>query len=107
MKVKTNGIISGLILITIISLPTFSSIGCGRRDGPSNEHYANGKLKSERTFKDSKLEGLCRWYYENGQLKTEGVFKNGEAVGEVKYYEENGKPKELTPYHPVTPAQKE
>lgn len=52
--------------------------------------YGNGKVWSERTYKEGKLEGIFRWYYLNGQLLAETFFKNGLEDGVCKVYDEGG-----------------
>jgi len=54
------------------------------------EYYPGGQLKSEKPFKDGKIEGMVKLYYENGRLKNEVSYKNDEPDGVYKGYDENG-----------------
>ena len=41
------------------------------KDGPFKTYYENGKLKTEGTFIDGKMNGLYKSYHENGKLQIE------------------------------------
>ena len=58
MKNKTKTMRGALIGVAVISAFTFSSIGYGEE--PVRDYYANGQLKSEKNFKDGKLEGTLK-----------------------------------------------
>jgi len=66
----------------------------GNRNGVTKYYYGNGQLKSEMTYKDSKLDGIFKSYYKNGQLSEEGNVKSKDHVKHAlqdgvwsKYYE--------------------
>ena len=41
----------------------------------------NGQMKVEYTYKDNKLDGLCRAWHENGKLWEDGIYKDGIKYG--------------------------
>ena len=61
------------------------------KNGPYKQHYQNGNLRFDVTYKDNKLDGPYKEYYLNGQLKMKGFFKDGLANGLFTFYYENGK----------------
>jgi antitoxin component YwqK of YwqJK toxin-antitoxin module len=52
--------------------------------------YENGKVQSELSYKDDKLDGLCRTYYESGSLLSEASFKDDMMHGVRREYYKNG-----------------
>ena len=54
--------------------------------------YPNGHKRSERNYKDGKLDGLVTsWtWYENGQKESEGNYKDGKQEGLETLWDENG-----------------
>ena len=62
----------------------------GMLDGVTKEYEANGKLKSEETYKNNVKEGISKEYYESGKLKVERNMKNGKEEGIAKMYYESG-----------------
>ena len=46
----------------------------------SEESYKNGKLDFEATYKDGQLDGVVKKYGENGEVIQQGTFKNGVQV---------------------------
>jgi antitoxin component YwqK of YwqJK toxin-antitoxin module len=60
-------------------------------DGPYEEYYENGQLKTRGTIRDGEVEGRWEDYYEDGQLKTKGTMKDGEPDGPYEHYDENGR----------------
>ncbi len=59
--------------------------------GIKREYYKNGKLYSEATFINGKLNGVSKGYYESGGLLFEIPLKDGKQNGVTKMYHENGK----------------
>lgn len=54
-------------------------------------YWDNGKLKSEVSFKNGKLEGKATAWYENGKKRNETHFKNGEVDGLLTDWYPSGK----------------
>ncbi len=54
------------------------------------EYYENTKIKSEKTYKNDKLDGIIKVYYTNTQLQYQASFKNGFQEGISTQYYENG-----------------
>ena len=52
--------------------------------------YPNGKMKSQRNYKDGKLDGLIFAWHENGQKFWEENFKDGEPEGLGFAWHRNG-----------------
>ena len=61
--------------------------------GRAAEFHENGQKKSERNFKDGKLDGLSTRWYENGQKKSKLNFKDGKLDGLSTSWYENGQKK--------------
>lgn len=53
--------------------------------------YKTNKVAVRNTFKNNKLNGVCREYYENGNVRKEGTFSNGQPTGSMKEFHKNGK----------------
>ena len=53
-------------------------------------YFKNGKIRTEKTWKDGKLDGKDIWYFENGQIGWEENWKEGIPDGKFIYYYENG-----------------
>ena len=60
-------------------------------DGPYEEYYENGQLKTKGTIRDGEVEGRWEEYYANGRLMTKGTIKDGEPDGPYEHYYENGR----------------
>jgi hypothetical protein len=89
MSVQAGAFMGGLVGAVMILAVVFSSPGYGEE--PVREYHANGKLKSEQSFKEGKLEGIFKVYYDSGSLRKVGFYKNGKREGPFKTYYENGK----------------
>lgn len=63
----------------------------GRIDGVVRSYHENGKLQSQRFWKEGKGHGEIKVYSQNGQLLEEGTYKNGQMDSIWKKYHENGK----------------
>jgi antitoxin component YwqK of YwqJK toxin-antitoxin module len=58
--------------------------------------YANGRKKSEQTYKGGKLNGIATTWYENGQKKAEVNFVEGEPSGTfISWYDNGQKEQEI------------
>ncbi len=53
-------------------------------------YYPDGKLQSERNYKDGLFDGLMTEYYENGNIHTTTNFENGKKNGLCTNYYQNG-----------------
>ncbi|MDJ1484495.1 toxin-antitoxin system YwqK family antitoxin [Cytophagaceae bacterium YF14B1] len=58
--------------------------------GPYENYYANGKVRSRGTYKKGVPDGNWTYYYENGKLKIKGNWQNSRKNGIWSYYYENG-----------------
>jgi antitoxin component YwqK of YwqJK toxin-antitoxin module len=58
----------------------------------------NGTIRTERTYKDGKRDGVSKIYRENGMFIIELPFKNGKKEGIMKLYGKNGKLSSETSY---------
>lgn len=43
-------------------------------------YYPSGKIMSEESYKDDKLEGTVKKYDESGKITSEEFFKNGNRI---------------------------
>ena len=59
-------------------------------EGPYEEYYENGQLKTKGTIRDGEVEGRWEEYYEDGQLMTKRTYKAGGYDGPYERYDENG-----------------
>ena len=62
----------------------------GRLNGPSEEYYKNGQLKTRLLYHLDTLQGLAEGYYENGHLKVTYQNDKNEVQGSYQLYHENG-----------------
>lgn len=53
-------------------------------------YYENGNIKTEKTFKSKKLNGLSKFYLEDGKVEKEQMYKNGDLNGVSTDYYKNG-----------------
>ena len=75
----------------LILLSLFLIFSCGEKDGKWTEYYENGRIKSERIFKDGEVvDGKYISYYDNGQIWDERNYKDGKLDGKFTIYYENG-----------------
>ncbi len=58
----------------------------GKLNGPLKDYFENGKLEFSCMYKNGVLEDTLRIYYDNGNLKTESLWSKGELIGESKFY---------------------
>ena len=72
-------------IVLVLSSPVLSSAEVKK------EFYPSGKLKSEQSYINGKLEGTGKGYYESGKLEWEENYKNGKLEGISKGYYEIGK----------------
>lgn len=103
------------LLITLLAMAFL--VSCGKTS-VETEKYTDGKVKSEKTFKDTdgekelmkevhyhpngkkyiegnykdnKRDGYWASWYDNGQLWSEGEFREGLSEGKRTVYHPNGK----------------
>ena len=62
----------------------------GEREGKWRAWHRNGNLWSEGEYQGGKENGRKTVYYENGQKYYEGVVKMDERVGEWTFWDEDG-----------------
>lgn len=67
----------------------------GVQEGPSEEFWENGRLMTQRTYKNGKTTGSLKKFFEEGGLAEESVTENGVVQQEKTYYQ-NGHPKTET-----------
>ena len=67
-------------------------------DGQTTEWYRNGQNKYITNFKDGKRVGKWTWWHNNGQIGQEGNFKDGKAGGKWTWWYENGQKQEESNY---------
>lgn len=80
---------SRFIYILILSIIL---IGCDKSKDVK-KYFQNGKIKSEYTSIDNKIEGKFKTYFQSGHLEYESNIMHGQRNGiEIAYYE-NGKVK--------------
>jgi hypothetical protein len=65
--------------------------------GSYKTYFSDGKLQSDRNYKDGKLDGLSRFYEYNGAILSEINYKEGKPEGSSKQYS-NGKVESETNY---------
>ena len=68
-----------------------------KSDKIKRDYYKNGKIQTEISYKNWKLE-WSKLYYKNGHVEKEYNFKDGQAEGPHKWYHENGKLREEETY---------
>ena len=61
-----------------------------KRDGQWYSWYNTGKPWSETFFDKGIKNGPTKTWYENGKLRYEGQYSNDGQTGTWKYYDENG-----------------
>ena len=59
-------------------------------DGVYRQYYDSGKLMRTFTFKNGKLNGLCKVFYKSGKVEKEGIFSNNKEKGTSKLYYNTG-----------------
>ncbi|MFM7233985.1 MAG: toxin-antitoxin system YwqK family antitoxin [Flavobacteriales bacterium] len=64
-----------------------------RKDGNWRIWSETGSLMSEENYKDSLLEGACKYFFDSGQLLKLETYKLGRLEGPFSEYFENGKKK--------------
>ncbi len=66
----------------------------GFRTGVTTTYYNNGKIESEKTFREGKANGPFKEYFPDGKIQTEGQFFDGNKTGEWIHYNMDGTVKE-------------
>ena len=80
-------------------LKTKSTIRGGKVEGRWEEYYEDGQLMTKRTYKAGGYDGPWEEYYENGRLMTKGTMKDGDRAGGWEEYYENGQLKMKRTYN--------
>lgn len=62
----------------------------GKLEGPFENYYQTGSMKSKGGFSNNLGIGNWKYFYENSQVKMEGRLVNNKKNGHWKYYYENG-----------------
>ena len=62
----------------------------GKLDGKWTLWYENGQIKAKEHYKDGKKDDKETWWFENGQIKAEGNSKDGKPDGKFTYWDDNG-----------------
>jgi len=86
MKTKS---LTFLLALTFLFL--FSGSVFGQETEVKKEYWDNGKLKSEKRYKDEIPEGLWTEWYENGRKSFEKHFKDGNLDGLRTNWTKSGK----------------
>ena len=68
----------------------FLVLGCQDATEVRKDYYANGTLKSELTYFDGQLNGVCTWYFPNGKPQLEAGYKDNKMDGQLRRWYENG-----------------
>lgn len=58
--------------------------------GINRSFYPDGKISSEISYVNDRLDGTCYWFYENGNLRKEITYSNGIVNGWIREYYLNG-----------------
>ena len=75
----------------------YGALDTSLHDGFRKQWYADGKLRSEKYYKDGR-DSLWKSWYENGHLEFEGSYKQGEQDGFWREWFENGRLKSECSY---------
>lgn len=62
----------------------------GKLEGQRIQYFPNGKISSDKEYKEAYPHGKATEYYEDGTLKLEGSFENNKEVGIWTLYYPNG-----------------
>ncbi|NLT51000.1 MAG: TonB family protein [Ignavibacteria bacterium] len=73
-----------LISVLIFLNDIYSQTGINR------SFYPDGKISSEISYVNDRLDGTCYWFYENGNLRKEVTYSNGIVNGWIREYYLNG-----------------
>ena len=60
------------------------------KTGNYKSWYSNGKLMSDKNYKEGKLHGNSKWWFDNGQIWTDRNYKEGKLHGNSKGWYSNG-----------------
>lgn len=88
----------------IVVLLTLFLLSCGQQENSypvvKEEHYEDGKLKSEITYaNDTTKTGAAKYYYKSGQIATLCFYKNNKLDSFYINYHANGNDKEKGYYY--------
>ena len=71
------------------SVEQFWTYKNGKLNGLCRSWYKNGQLSKEMNYKDDMVDGLNKWWHENGLLQRMENYKNCRLVS-VKCWDEHG-----------------
>ena len=71
----------------------------GRKQGPWEEHYANGNLWYKGSYLNDIEIGIWEWYWINGNLMYKGSYLDGKETGTWEWYDIEGNLKKVIYYH--------
>ena len=75
-----NGYVKGIVNVKIVK---------GKYDGPYEQFFSNGQLRTKGFYVNGIKNGLWESYHENGTLHSKGIYKNGFWEGLwVDHYED-------------------
>lgn len=66
-------------------------LACGPSDGVFVDHYPNGTVKEEGSYKDGQKTGLWQFYWKDGTQKVTGAYVKDEPHGQWIFYDESGR----------------
>jgi len=82
-----NFFLSKFIIIFFISFIPVLSNG---QTGINRSFFPDGKIESEISYIDDKLDGTSYWFFENGNLKKEITYSSGVINGWIREYFPSG-----------------
>ncbi len=62
----------------------------GKRQGKWNFYFPNNKTEQIGKYQNGKPHGNWKWYYQSGQVRRIGKFKNGKEAGTFVEFAQNG-----------------
>ena len=86
------------VILQFICLPQITFSEENNKNGIFREHYDNGNLWAEETWKDGKLNGLTREFYKSGELRGEWLYGDDELNGLGRTYYKTGQLQSETNY---------
>lgn len=92
-------ILSILIYIFSIAIPTIGQVVHVKPNRIDKEYYKDSTIKSEKPYKNYLLNGDAKEYFKNGLLAKESFYKDGVPYGIWKEYYEGGELKKETPFN--------
>ncbi|MBU2995232.1 hypothetical protein KO500_02255 [Cellulophaga baltica] len=75
-----------------VKMVVYISVYNGKRHGPYNSYYENGRLCQTKQYKNNKITGRHYIYWKNGNLKISYWYYNGIKEGVQKRWYRDGSP---------------